>query len=322
MALAGRGAHGGVGARPGPVLRPRPVHGVRAGRAQSPGLAVASIGGMHNDAIMLGLLVARPGPRPARPSRRSGSCCAPWARWSRSRALLGVVFIGWEWAGASARRRVGAPGTSSGRSASALAVMAVVSEASGLGWAWLVEPLGPRKGELVARSRHRRVGLGDLPPRCTSSGPARTPTRWSRRRGAVALLVAGGDRVRPAGQPDRRYGMPRALGWSLLAVVFLGPIVWPWYETWGLVFLALAGRRVVAPGRRSCSRRWRASPPSPPTCTATTADVVVAVARAGSWWRGGGLGAAPRPATPAAVSGRDRVVPTVDPMLGTGWMAG
>ena len=46
-----------------------------------------------------------------------------------------------------------------------------------------------------------------------------------------------------------RYGMPRALGWSLLAVVFLGPIVWPWYETWGIVFLALAvdawSRRVV-----------------------------------------------------------------------------
>src|ERR1019366_9153447 len=46
-----------------------------------------------------------------------------------------------------------------------------------------------------------------------------------------------------------RYGMARALGFSLLAVVFLGPIVWPWYETWGLVFLALAtdvwSRRVV-----------------------------------------------------------------------------
>jgi len=46
-----------------------------------------------------------------------------------------------------------------------------------------------------------------------------------------------------------RYGMPRALGWSLLAVVFLGPIVWPWYETWGLVLLGVAAdvwsRRVV-----------------------------------------------------------------------------
>ena len=55
----------------------------------------------------------------------------------------------------------------------------------------------------------------------------------------VVVLVARTD----------RYGLPRALGWSLLVVVFLGPIVWPWYETWGIVFLALAAdawsRRVV-----------------------------------------------------------------------------
>jgi alpha-1,6-mannosyltransferase len=40
-----------------------------------------------------------------------------------------------------------------------------------------------------------------------------------------------------------------ALGWSLLAFVVLGPVVWPWYETWGIVFLAVAAgtlaRRVI-----------------------------------------------------------------------------
>ncbi len=73
-----------------------------------------------------------------------------------------------------------------------------------------------------------------------------------------------------------RYGTPRALGWSLLAVVFLGPIVWPWYETWGLVFLALAGdawsRRVVLVlSAVACF----ATVPS--HLRATTTDVVVAV---------------------------------------------
>jgi hypothetical protein len=38
---------------------------------------------------------------------------------------------------------------------------------------------------------------------------------------------------------SERLTVPRALGWSLLVIVFLGPIVWPWYETWGLVFLAV-----------------------------------------------------------------------------------
>jgi hypothetical protein len=37
----------------------------------------------------------------------------------------------------------------------------------------------------------------------------------------------------------RRVGEVEALGFSLLAFVVLGPVVWPWYETWGFVFLAV-----------------------------------------------------------------------------------
>jgi alpha-1,6-mannosyltransferase len=36
-----------------------------------------------------------------------------------------------------------------------------------------------------------------------------------------------------------RIGAMQALGWSLLVFVVLGPVVWPWYETWGFVFLAV-----------------------------------------------------------------------------------
>ncbi len=36
-----------------------------------------------------------------------------------------------------------------------------------------------------------------------------------------------------------RIGALQALGWSLLVFVVLGPVVWPWYETWGFVFLAV-----------------------------------------------------------------------------------
>jgi alpha-1,6-mannosyltransferase len=36
-----------------------------------------------------------------------------------------------------------------------------------------------------------------------------------------------------------RLGPLEALGWSLLTFVVLGPVVWPWYETWGFVFLAV-----------------------------------------------------------------------------------
>jgi hypothetical protein len=35
-----------------------------------------------------------------------------------------------------------------------------------------------------------------------------------------------------------RIGPLRALGWSLIAIVVLSPVVQPWYATWGFVFLA------------------------------------------------------------------------------------
>jgi len=36
-----------------------------------------------------------------------------------------------------------------------------------------------------------------------------------------------------------RIGWLRALGYSLLALVVLGPVVQPWYLTWGLLLLAV-----------------------------------------------------------------------------------
>jgi alpha-1,6-mannosyltransferase len=38
---------------------------------------------------------------------------------------------------------------------------------------------------------------------------------------------------------SNRRGEIEALGWSLLLFVILGPVVWPWYETWGFVVLAV-----------------------------------------------------------------------------------
>jgi alpha-1,6-mannosyltransferase len=42
---------------------------------------------------------------------------------------------------------------------------------------------------------------------------------------------------------SQRFGDIEAIGWSLLAFVVLGPVVWPWYETWGFVFLAVVAER-------------------------------------------------------------------------------
>jgi hypothetical protein len=42
---------------------------------------------------------------------------------------------------------------------------------------------------------------------------------------------------------SKRHGELEALGWSLLLFAVLGPVVEPWYETWGCVVLAVVAER-------------------------------------------------------------------------------
>ncbi len=236
----------------------------------NPLVLVSLIGAMHNDAIMLGLLVA--GIALARRGHPVLGIvlCAVGAE-VKVPALLGVVFIGWDWAGAHAspRRRVRHV---AGSFVVAVAVMAAVSEASGLGWAWLWNLSDPGKvnswldpatalGLAIAHLAH---GVG--------AGAATHAFVEAARAGAllVAAVIVVVLVVRTG-----RYGLPRALGWSLLVVVFLGPIVWPWYETWGLVFLALAAdvwskRVVLVLSAVGCFATV------PAHVHATTTDIVVA----------------------------------------------
>ena len=56
---------------------------------------------------------------------------------------------------------------------------------------------------------------------------------------------------------SNRIGPFFALGWSMLALALLGPDVWPWYETWGIVLLAVVAERrtlwiVIALSAEAC----------------------------------------------------------------------
>ena len=201
----------------------------------NPLVLLVLVGGIHNDALMLGLLVA--GVALARGGHPVWGIvvCALGAQ-VKVPGFLGVIFIGWEWAGAqaTARRRVQHV---LGSVLVAAASMAVVSEASGLGWAWLWNLSDPGRVNSWLDPA-TAVGLALSHVLALLGVGAHTHTLVEAAR-AVALLVAAVI-VCVLLTRTGRYGMPRALGWSLLAVVFLGPIVWPWYETWGLVFLALA----------------------------------------------------------------------------------
>jgi hypothetical protein len=270
----------------------------------NPLVLVYLIGGMHNDAIMLGLLVA--GMALARRGHPVAGVvlCAVGAA-VKVPCFLGVVFIGWDWAGPGASPR-GRAGHVAASVVVALGVMAVVSEASGLGWAWLWNLSDP--GSVTSwLDPATAVGLGISHVVHVAGGAAHTHGLVVATRAAalvVAVVIVGVLVLR-----IDRYGIPRALGWSLLAVVFLGPIVWPWYETWGIVFLALAAdawsRRVVLVlSAVACFATVPAHVSASPTDVVEASAGLAAVMAAAVLWLARTRGGARR---------------SIDAVLGVGW---
>jgi hypothetical protein len=201
--------------------------------ALNPLVLLHLVTGAHNDALMLGLLVA--GYALARRGRPVlGIVLCACAAAVKIPALIGAVYIGWEWLGdgRSIRERIRPVATAM---VIALATMVGISEAVGLGWGWisgLTNPdtvrswLDPATGiALVLGHLVTLAGLGQ-----------HTHGILTVLRGSaffLAALVSLWLLVR-----SERIGPLRALGWSLLVIVVLSPVVQPWYLSWGFVFLA------------------------------------------------------------------------------------
>jgi alpha-1,6-mannosyltransferase len=191
------------------------------------------IGGAHNEGLMLGLLLAglavaqRWGTVP-------GIVLCAIAAGVKSPAALGVLFLGWAWAG---------PGASSGRRVVhtlgagliALSTLDVISAVSGTGWGWLrtttaadqsftaVTPVNAVAKVLSGGAHLVNITIPVLGARTVIS--------------TIGLLCAAAIGtwllVRSPGPT-----MQRNLGLTLLVVAVLGPILWNWYVTWGVLVLA------------------------------------------------------------------------------------
>ena len=97
---------------------------------------LALIGGVHNDAIMVGLLVA--GITAAKPGTRCwASSCARWPRPSRCRRPWASSTSPGTGPGPACRWRQRVRPLLNGGADLALAVMTVLSLVSGLGWGWI-----------------------------------------------------------------------------------------------------------------------------------------------------------------------------------------
>jgi alpha-1,6-mannosyltransferase len=194
---------------------------------------LALVGGAHNDAIMVGLLLA--GITAAR-SRRPvwGIVLCALAASIKVPAALGIVYVAWDWAGSGASRRQRAR-TLVRAGLITVAVMGFLSLVSGLGWGWIANLGTPGTvrswmapatavGLVISGALHI-VHIG------VNLGGVLTVTRLL---GLMAATAIAGYCL----LNRERLGLLTALGVTALAFVLLGPVVQPWYLTWGIILVA------------------------------------------------------------------------------------
>jgi hypothetical protein len=150
-------------------------------------------------------------------------------------AAIGIVYVAWDWAGEGAAWRQRARMLVRAGFIT-VGVMGVLSLVSGLGWGWIANLGTPGTvrswmapatgvGLLISGTAHV-VGFSGV-----SLPGVLTGTR------AIGLLAAAAIAVWCLWQRER-IGLLSALGITMLAFVLLGPVVQPWYLTWGIILLA------------------------------------------------------------------------------------
>jgi alpha-1,6-mannosyltransferase len=190
------------------------------------------IGGAHNDALMLGLLIA--GITLAKEKRPVlGVLLCALATSIKAPAAIGLIYIGWGWLGPAAPKRDRIrPIITSGLIG--LGVLGFFSYTSGLGWGWvqnLATPGAVRSwmapttalafvGTAIAHVAHVGVGLGGV----------LSVTRFL---GYLSAVIAS---VWLLWNSDR-IGHLKAMGLTLLLFVLLGSVDQPWYLSWSLILL-------------------------------------------------------------------------------------
>jgi len=212
------------GRDPGPVF----VLGVL-----NPLVILNLVGGAHNDAVMVGLLVAGITAAKYRHPVWGVVFCALAAA-IKVPAALGIIYVGWEWLGPGVpwRQRV-RPLLAAG--VISAAVMGALSVISGLGVGWVANLATPGtvRSWLAPATG---IGMGitwllHLVSLHVSLGGVLSVTR------VLGLAGAAGASVYLLRRSDAVGGL-MALGLSLLLFVLLAPVVQPWYLTWGIILLA------------------------------------------------------------------------------------
>lgn len=233
----------------------------------NPLVLLTLLGGSHNDALMLGLLVLACVMAARRHALAGLACCALAAE-VKAPALIAAIVIGWAWwgAGQALRQRLAKTFLAV---ALTVAVMAALGAVLNLSWRWVGALFGA--GTVVSwLDPVTAVGLAlaHVARALGYHGGSGAFVASSRAIGlGIAAVISVLLLIRP------RHPRPvQALGWSLFAFVLLGPVVWPWYESWPFVFLAVIAegwtlRLVAALSAAACF----ATMPSPRLLTSAAA---------------------------------------------------
>jgi len=204
------------------------------------------VSGAHNDALLVGLMVAGLVLVLERHQILGVAVCA-LAVLVKAPAALALLFLVPVWAGMMFGRARLLRATVAVGAVSA-AVIAAATWLTGLGYGWIgavntpgavrnwlsiTTALGEAGGTLT-----KMVGLGDYTDRSIS---------LFRGAGGVLALVLCMVLLTRAGQQRRGPVAVGALGMALSAVVLFSPVVQPWYLLWGFVLIAAS---VTNPGLR------------------------------------------------------------------------
>ena len=235
----------------------------------------------HNDALMIGLLVA--GLTLATEEKPVAALClCALAMTVKFPAVAGVAFVGLGWLRSTSGRQR--------RRAAVLAVavpvatVAGVTLASGLPWTWL----GPDALRVPTELRvlpTPSVAVGTLAAHLLSLFGVAVS------RGVTISVIDGVGAVAAAvalawlALHVRRLDEVRLIAVALAVVVLVGPTVWPWYLLWGLVVLAAtAAQRSKALAVAAALAMLVVGPSGSPLLLGPAYLVVVAGCLAGVVW--------------------------------------
>lgn len=192
------------------------------------------VSGAHNEALMVGLLMAGivAGRQPG--WRHAGVVVVALAGAIKAPALLGVAYLGWTAVDGGPRARVRTFATAC---VVAAATLALTSALSGHGWGWLRTAGGGT--DLIAYLALSNVVALVVAAVGSIAGYALDVDRVLDLARAVSVGVVAIVVAALLFHTNRRR-QPGALGAALLVVALAGPVTQPWYLTWGLLLVAAA----------------------------------------------------------------------------------